>query len=137
MKKIISPLILTLILVLSACRPHHEHQGGTVVAEQEIFSESPVSYTSRSTLNSAGEKAIPSFEGNLIKVNNKLCAVSRGLMDEKTLGTFKGQVAYEGSNPKFKGKIFEFNYCCGMCQKMFPSKFQKDPDSILKFHGLM
>ncbi len=84
-----------------------------------------------------GEKAIPTVEGNLIKVNNKLCAVSRGLMAEETLGTFTGQVAYEGSNPRYQGKTFEFNYCCGMCQNMFPEKFKKDPDGILRFHGLI
>lgn len=86
---------------------------------------------------SQGEIAIPTTEGNLIKVNNKLCAVSRGPMDEKTLGAFTGQVAYEGTNPKYQGKIFEFNYCCGMCQKSFPDKFKKDPDGILRFHGLL
>lgn len=86
---------------------------------------------------SQGEVAIPTIEGNLIKVNNKLCAVSRGPMDEKTLGTFKGQVAYEGTNPKYQGKTFEFNYCCGMCQKSFPDKFKQDPDGILRFHGLL
>lgn len=84
-----------------------------------------------------GEIATPTIEGNLIKVNNKLCAVSRGPMDEKTLGAFTGQVAYEGTNPKYQGKTFEFNYCCGMCQNMFPEKFKKDPDSVLRFHGLL
>ncbi len=83
-----------------------------------------------------GEKAIPTIEGNLIKVNNRLCAVSRGPMDEKGLGLFKGQVAYEGNDSRYKGKTFEFNYCCAMCQNMFPKQFQKDPDSILRFHGL-
>ncbi len=83
-----------------------------------------------------GEIATPSFEGDLIKVNNRLCAVSRTPMDEKTLGAFKGQVAYEGTNPKYQGKIFEFNYCCGMCQKTFPDRFKRNPDEILSFHGL-
>lgn len=97
----------------------------------------PVKQNRSSDAVSQGEVVTPTIEGNLIKVNNKLCAVSRGPMDEKTLGTFKGQVAYEGTNPKYQGKTFEFNYCCGMCQNMFPQKFKKDPDGILKFHGLL
>lgn len=84
-----------------------------------------------------GEKVTPTIEGNLIKVNNRLCAVSRTPMDEKTLGMFTGQVAYKGTDPRFQGKIFEFNYCCEMCQNMFPQKFKKDPDSILRYHGLL
>ena len=134
MKTTISVLLLSLILASSACRPR---EGSKLVSEQETLSSKlSTSYSSQSSLDHPGEKVTPTFEGNLIKVNNKLCAVSRTLMDEKTLGAFKGQVAYEGSNPKYKGKIFEFNYCCAMCQNMFPSKFKKDPDSILKFHGL-
>lgn len=93
----------------------------------------PISISQRSQ----GEVVTPTVEGNLIKVNNKLCAVSRGPMMEESLGTFKGQVTYEGINPKYQGKIFEFNYCCGMCQKSFPEKFKKDPDEVLRFHGLL
>ncbi len=89
------------------------------------------------TLVTSGEKAIPKVEGNLIKVNNELCAVSRTPMDKKTLGKFTGRVVYAGDNPKYQGKIFEFNYCCAMCQQMFPKQFAKDPDGILSFHGLL
>ncbi len=103
-------------------------------SENQSLQSSPVSQPL--LLGIQGEKVTPTLEGNLIKVNNKLCAVSRGPMDEKSLGSFKGQVAYEGNDSRYKGKTFEFNYCCGMCQNMFPSQFKKDPDSILRFHGL-
>lgn len=127
---LILSVLLTSALSLGACtQPQPAKEKPLVVQEQ------PVSRQTSSAIQ--GEKAIPTVKGDLIKVNNKLCAVSRGPMDEKTLGTFKGQVAYEGSNPKFQGKTFEFNYCCGMCQKSFPDKFKMNPDEILYFHGLL
>lgn len=129
-------LILSLVLIsalfLKACSQSPTSREVTELPNQQSFKQ---------TLTVApplqGEKAIPTVEANLIKVNNKLCAVSRTPMDESTLGTFKGQVAYEGSNSKYRGKTFEFNYCCGMCQNMFPDKFKQDPDAILRFHGLL
>lgn len=117
-------IILVALAVLPSCSRSPDP------IQSEVKNPPPVT-------DSQGEVAIPTFEGNFIKVNNKLCAVSRTLMDEKTLGTFKGKVAYEGTNPKYRGKTFEFNYCCEMCQNMFPNNFKADPDSILRFHGLL
>lgn len=91
----------------------------------------------RPALATPGERAIPEIDGDLIKVNNLLCAVSRTPMGQETLGKFTGRVVYAGNNPKYRGKTFEFNYCCAMCQQMFPQKFAKDPDGVLRFHGLL
>lgn len=91
----------------------------------------------RPALATPGERAIPEIDGGLIKVNNVLCAVSRTPMGQETLGKFTGRVVYAGNNPKYRGKTFEFNYCCAMCQQMFPQKFAKDPDGVLRFHGLL
>ncbi len=77
-----------------------------------------------------GEEASIAIEGNLVKVNNKLCAVSRTPMSEESLGKFTGRVTYYGANQKFHGKIFEFNYCCAMCQKSFPKMFLVHSDRI-------
>jgi len=91
----------------------------------------------RPALATPGERAVPEIDGDLIKVNNVLCAVSRTPMSQETLGKFTGRVVYAGNNPKYRGKTFEFNYCCAMCQQMFPQKFAKDPDGVLRFHGLL
>ncbi|HKY64007.1 MAG TPA: hypothetical protein VJR29_11355 [bacterium] len=129
-----SLILFGIITLTGACRPHHS----TPVGPPEASTTTQSEVESLMPANAArGEKAVPTIEGNLIKANNKLCAVSRTPMNEKILGAFKGQVNYEGGNPKYKGKTFEFNYCCGMCQAKFPDMFKADPDGILKFHGLL
>lgn len=126
--------ILVILVSWTSCR-RHDHQDHEHSKNDSILQDPEVEALSRFT--QPGEVVTPNIEGNVIKVNNQLCAVSRTLMDQETIGKFTGQVAYGGSNPKYKGKVFEFNYCCPMCQQKFPILFSKDPDSILRFHGLM
>lgn len=83
-----------------------------------------------------GERAPFEVQGDVVKVNNRLCAVSHSPMAENTLGQFVSRVKYEGSNPKFAGKSLEFNQCCGMCIEKFPSMWAQNRDVIMKFHGL-
>ncbi len=126
--------ILAILFTWTSCRQqdHHAHEHSKT---DSIAQDPEVEALSR--FSQPGETVTPTIEGNVIKVHNRLCAVSRTLMDQETIGKFTGQVVYEGNNPKFKGKVFEFNYCCPMCQNKFPILFSKDPDSILRFHGLM
>lgn len=83
-----------------------------------------------------GERSPFEVQGDVVKVNNRLCAVSHSPMAENTLGQFVSRVKYEGSNPKFAGKSLEFNQCCGMCIEKFPSMWAQNRDGIMKFHGL-
>lgn len=134
-------IILVIMFAWTSCRPHHENSTPHSLNPKTESSNPSQSQDSEVEalvrFSQPGEVVTPTTEGNVIKVNNSLCAVSRTPMDQETIGKFTGKVAYEGNNPKFKGKVFEFNYCCAMCQQKFPILFSKDPDSILRFHGLM
>lgn len=83
-----------------------------------------------------GEKAPFEIQGDVVKVNNRLCAVSHSVMAENTLGQFVSRVKYDGPDARFSGKTFEFNQCCGMCIEKFPSLWAQNRDGILAFHGL-
>jgi hypothetical protein len=84
----------------------------------------------------ASEVVQPIVEGNLIKVNNQVCPVSKARFDEEFKGRITERVKYKGKNAEYHGKEFEFNFCCVMCKKKFPKMFKKDPDTYLKFYGL-
>lgn len=84
----------------------------------------------------AGEKAPFQIQGDVVKVNNRLCAVSHSLMAENTLGQFVSRVKYDGPDARFQGKTLEFNQCCGMCIEKFPSLWAQNREGILAFHGL-
>lgn len=83
-----------------------------------------------------GEKAPYRIEGDVVKVNNRLCAVSHSPMAENTLGQFVSRVKYDGPDQRFAGKTLEFNQCCGMCIEKFPSLWAANRDGVMKFHGL-
>ncbi len=83
-----------------------------------------------------GERAPFAVEGNLVKVNNSLCGVTRSPMGQETLGRFTTRVEYAGTDPRFQGKTFEFNQCCGMCIEKFPTLWAKNADEILSYHGV-
>lgn len=84
----------------------------------------------------AAEQSPFVIEGDVVRVNNSICAVSRSQMAPETLGQFVSRVTYDGSNAKFRGKTFEFNQCCGGCVEKFPTQWAKDPDAILAYHGV-
>lgn len=135
-------MILPILFAWTACRQPHHEQSTPDSLKAKVESSKPShpqdsEVEALSSFSQPGEVVTPAIDGNLIRVNNRLCAVSRTLMGQEMIGKFTGQVAYTGSNPKYKGKVFEFNYCCAMCQQKFPILFSKDPDSILRFHGLM
>lgn len=83
-----------------------------------------------------GERAPFVVEGDVVKVNNSLCAVSRSPMGPETLGRFVSRVEYKGADARFQGKTFEFNQCCGMCLESFPERWTRNADAILAFHGV-
>lgn len=84
-----------------------------------------------------GETAHWTVEGAEVHVNNRLCAVSHSPLDAAKLGAYPSRVAYEGNDPRFVGKTLVFNQCCEMCVERFPKMWAKDPDAILRFHGLL
>lgn len=83
-----------------------------------------------------GEQARFRVEGDVVHVNNELCAVSRGHMGADTLGQFVSEVHYEGDDRRFAGKTLRFNQCCGGCVARFPKMWAERSDEILAFHGL-
>jgi hypothetical protein len=83
-----------------------------------------------------GERAPFVVEGDLVKVNNTHCGVTRGPMGPEVLGRFTTRVEYKGADPRFQGKTFEFNQCCGMCIEKFPTLWAKNADEILAYHGV-
>lgn len=113
----------TAALALAACN-----------REQKPTPSAPVVVAQASS--NEGERAPFEVQGDVVKVNNRLCAVSHSPMAENTLGQFVSRVKYDGSNPKFAGKSLEFNQCCGMCIEKFPSMWAQNRDGIMKFHGL-
>lgn len=97
----------------------------------------PTSKTLTSTVKSPdGEVAQYEIIGDTVYVHNRLCAVSHSPLAEDKLGKFVSKVAYQGDDPRFKGKQMVFNQCCKMCIKSFPTMWAEDPDSVLAFHGL-
>ncbi len=84
-----------------------------------------------------GETAAWTVEGTVVHVNNHLCAVSHSPLDPQKLDAFASTVAYSGPDPRFAGKTLVFNQCCEMCIERFPAMWMKDPDAILRFHGLI
>jgi hypothetical protein len=89
--------------------------------------------------NAKGENAKYEVKGDKVKVNNQLCASSRSKMEGSTLGLFQSDVKYMGEDPlysKYKGKTLTFNQCCEGCVEEFKGQWKKDPEGIMKFHGL-
>ena len=78
----------------------------------------------------------PVVQGDTVKVNNQICAVSGSMIREEDMGKFENQVEYTGENKKFKGRKFVFNQCCEMCIKQFPNMWNENQDQILMQHGL-
>ncbi len=83
-----------------------------------------------------GEQARFEVDGDTVRVNNTLCASSRSAMDPSTLGQFVSRVQYAGNDPRFQGRTFEFNQCCGGCIARFPQQWAQNADAILAFHGV-
>lgn len=103
---------------------------------------SPVEATSRTPIEeqapvTRGETAAYTVEGDVVRVNNTRCAVSRSPLDPVKLDAFTSTVAYEGADPRFRGKKMVFNQCCAMCNERFPALWAADPDGILRYHGLI
>lgn len=84
----------------------------------------------------AAEMAPFAVEGDVVRVNNSICAVSRSAMAPETLGQFVSRVEYRGGDPRFRGKVFEFNQCCGGCVQRFPQMWAERADEILAYHGV-
>ena len=84
----------------------------------------------------AAERAPFEVDGDLVRVNNTLCATSRSPMAPDALGQFVSRVAYVGQNPAFQGRTFEFNQCCGGCVARFPTLWAENADEILAYHGV-
>ena len=84
-----------------------------------------------------GETAHWTVEGAEVHVNNRLCAVSHSPLDPAKLDAYVSHVAYTGDDRRFAGKTLVFNQCCEMCIERFPKMWAKDPDAVLRFHGLL
>ncbi len=84
-----------------------------------------------------GEHAPYEVQGDTVYVNNRICAYSGSLMSQEQLGRFVSNVRYDGPDEKFRGKTLVFNQCCGMCLSAFPEKWERERDSIMRFHGLV
>jgi len=84
----------------------------------------------------AVERSPVTVEGDVVHVNNSICAVSRSQMAPETLGQFVSRVEYQGEDPRFRGRVFEFNQCCGGCVERFPSMWAERADEILAYHGV-
>lgn len=84
-----------------------------------------------------GETAPYVIEGDVVKVNNRICAVSRSPMGDETLGQHVSRVRYDGPDSRFAGKTLEFNQCCPMCLDRFPQIWAERRDEIMRYHGLV
>ncbi len=84
----------------------------------------------------AGEKAPYRIEGDVVYVNNRLCAVSHSPLNPHKLSQFVSRVKYDGPAKDFRGKTLVFNQCCDMCIGKFPSMWTQERDTIMRFHGL-
>ncbi len=100
--------------------------------------ESPASMmpSQAQTSEAAGELASYRADGDVVFVNNHICAVSGSPLDPHTLGRFVSRVRYDGPIEKFRGKTLVFNQCCAMCIESFPKKWAMERDQIMRFHGL-
>jgi hypothetical protein len=87
--------------------------------------------------SSDGEVARWVADGDVVHVNNGLCAVCRSPMADNALGRFVSRVGYTGADPRFVGKTFEFNQCCAGCVDRFPEMWHERTDEILAFHGVL
>ena len=85
----------------------------------------------------AGEPAAWTEEAGVIRVNNRLCAVSHSPLDPAKLSAYTSTVDYTGTDPRVQGKRMVFNQCCEMCIEKFPAMWASDPDAVLQFHGLL
>lgn len=86
---------------------------------------------------SVGDPSAYTVEGDVVHVNNKVCAMSRSPMDEKDLGKWTSQVTYTGKHKHLDGKTLVFNQCCAMCVSQFGDKWKNESEDILKYHGLI
>jgi hypothetical protein len=120
-----------LALGLSAC-----NLGGRAAAPAPTAATTGPAVPHVSDPVTRGEKAPFVVEGDVVHVNNHLCGVSRSAMGPETLGRFVSRVVYQGADPRFQGKTFEFNQCCGGCLAKFPELWAQHADEILAFHGV-
>ena len=120
-------------LLVVACGDPADTEASLSAARQGVVSSSGVS-ASRPTPQ--GEVAPYEIDGVVVRVNNRICAVSRTPMGEETLGQYVSRVRYDGPDPRFAGKTLEFNQCCPMCLDQFPQLWAEHRDEILRFHGL-
>lgn len=74
-------------------------------------------------------------DGKTIYLNNRFCPLQRRVIQEP-LDFISRALPYKGKNPKFKGKTFVFNFCCGVCRQRFAEHFEKFPDEILKHYSI-
>ena len=57
-------------------------------------------------------------------------------MAPESLGQFVSRAEYTGEDPRFQGRTFEFNQCCGGCVARFPARWAESADEILAYHGV-
>lgn len=84
-----------------------------------------------------GEWAPFEIRGDIVQVNNSICAQSGSQMAPETLGKFTSRVVYDGPDERFRGKTLVFNQCCHGCVLKFPAKWAAERDRIMRFHGLV
>jgi hypothetical protein len=99
----------------------------------------PAAVTASATsggINQPAELAPYEIQGDVVLVNNRICAMSLSPMQEAQLGTHVTRVVYEGPLEKFHGKTLVFNQCCPMCVTEFPKKWAEERDQIMLYHGL-
>lgn len=133
MRSLIRSLPLMLTLSASGCAVER----APVTAARAPESPPPTQVAAAVTLvPAAGERAPVVVEGDVVHVNNRLCGVSRSPMGEATLGQFVSRVQYTGSDPRYRGRTFTFNQCCGGCLQKFPELWAERADEILAFHGV-
>ncbi len=124
------PALAGLTLLTAACAMERE------AAPAKTTAAAPATVAPAALAPGQGERAAFVVEGDLVKVNNTHCGVTRSPMGPETLGRFTTRVAYEGADPRFRGKTFEFNQCCGMCIEKFPQIWAERADEILAYHGV-
>ena len=122
------PLLLFAVLVVGvACTR-------TTTEESEAVPPTP----QQSTLPpGVGELAPYRIEGDVVYVNNRICAVSHSPLREGQLDRYQSRVVYDGPDPRFRGKTLVFNQCCPMCIQTFPELWRQHRDRIMRYHGLI
>jgi len=81
------------------------------------------------------EQLVVREDGNTIYLNNKYCPLQHREI-QNPIDYISRSLVYKGKNPKFKGKTFVVNFCCGVCRQRFADHFDKFADEILKRYGV-